>query len=233
MPTSGCIVTEEIFYIDPEIEFLQMHLAVLAAATGYLGAALGVAMVVPQIMRTLRNRQLPGVSALSWALTAIACTTWLLYGVRTAEIPQIPGNVLLVSGAVAVVLVVPSRVSTTRRALGLAGAAVVVIAVAYFAPAALLGAIGGAIGVVSGLPQLVRSLRRTAAVSAVSATTWALRVASQASWLSYGLLEADWVVAASATFLMTNAVLVLVLEMTRRPAAAVEPTVLVPERLAA
>src|ERR1044072_2789336 len=113
-----------------------MHVTTVADAAGYLGSALGVAMVVPQILRTLRNRQLPGVSALSWALTAIACTTWLLYGVRTTEIPQIPGNVLLVSGAVAVVLLVPSRFSALPRALGLAGAGVVISAVAYFAPAA-------------------------------------------------------------------------------------------------
>jgi uncharacterized protein with PQ loop repeat len=86
-----------------------------AVATGYLGAALGVAMVVPQIARTLRDRTVPGVSALSWALTALACTSWLLYGVRAGELPQIPGNILLVSGSVVVALLVPSRVSVAGR----------------------------------------------------------------------------------------------------------------------
>jgi uncharacterized protein with PQ loop repeat len=210
-----------------------MQVANLAAASGYLGAALGVAMVVPQILRTLHNRQLPGVSALSWALTAIACFTWLLYGFRTAELPQIPGNVLLVSGAVVVVLLVPSRTSASLRALALVGAAVLIGSLGYFAPPAVIGSVGGAIGVVSGLPQLVKSVRRTAAASAVSAATWALRVASQASWLTYGVLLGDLVVVFSALFLMTNALLVLGLETTRRPAAVVEPMPAIAEPIAA
>jgi uncharacterized protein with PQ loop repeat len=210
-----------------------MHLATIAAATGYLGSALGVAMVVPQILRTLRNRQLPGVSALSWALTAVACFTWLLYGIRTAELPQIPGNVLLVSGAVCVVLLVPSRTTPVLRALGLAGAATLVGLVAFVAPATAIGALGGAIGVISGLPQLVRSVRRTAALSAVSPVTWALRVASQTAWFSYGLMLDDLVVVFSAAFLLTNALLVLLLETTRRPAAVVEPLAVTAQPIAA
>jgi uncharacterized protein with PQ loop repeat len=211
----------------------SVHTAVIAAATGYLGSALGVAMVVPQILRTLRDRTMPGVSAMSWALTAIACTTWLFYGIRTAEIPQIPGNVLLVSGAVAVVLLVPARLAPSLRALGLAATATVIGLLAFIAPPAAVGAVGGAIGVISGLPQLVRSFRRTAAVSAVSPLTWALRVASQASWLSYGLMLRDYVVVFSATFLLTNALLVLLLETVRRPAVVLDEVAPATEPIAA
>jgi uncharacterized protein with PQ loop repeat len=212
-----------------------MHLAAVAVGAGYLGSALGVAMVVPQILRTLRNRRLPGVSALSWALTAMACTTWLFYGLRTAEIPQIPGNVLLVTGAVAIVLLVPSRTNPAVRAFGLAATAALLGGLAAVVPPAVIGSIGGLIGVVSGLPQLVSSLRRTAAASAVSPLTWALRVASQASWLSYGLMLHDLVVAFSAVFLLTNALAVLLLETARRPSAASPPAheVVAAEALAA
>ena len=42
-----------------------MELRHFAEGLGYLGSALGVAMVVPQIVRTYRNRTLPGVSAMS------------------------------------------------------------------------------------------------------------------------------------------------------------------------
>jgi uncharacterized protein with PQ loop repeat len=210
-----------------------MQLDTIAVATGYLGSALGVAMVVPQVLRTLRNRQLPGVSALSWALTAIACATWLLYGIRTAEIPQIPGNVLLVSGAVAVVLLVPSRTTPVVRALGLTAAATLIGLLAVVAPPAVIGGVGGGIGVVSGLPQLIRSLRRTAAVSAVSPLTWALRVASQAAWLGYGLMLHDLVVVFSASFLLTNALLVLLLETTRRSVPVLDPATVAAEPIAA
>src|SRR4051794_1414038 len=200
-----------------------MQLPTVAAASGYLGSALGVAMVVPQILRTIGNRRLPGVSALSWALTALACTSWLLYGIRTGEIPQIPGNVLLVSGAVAVVLLVPSCTSPLVRALGLAWCAALAGVLALVAPPAVLGAVGGLLGLFSGLPQLARSMRRRAGVSAVSPLTWALRVDSQASWLSYGLMLRDLTVALSATFLLTNALLVLLIETVRRPVATPVP----------
>ena len=72
----------------------------LALAVGYFGAALGVAMVVPQIVRTLRNPELPGVSAASWGLFALASLSWLLYGVRADEVPQLPGNLLMIIGSV-------------------------------------------------------------------------------------------------------------------------------------
>lgn len=210
-----------------------MDTAVIAASTGYLASALGVAMVVPQILRTLRDRRRPGVSALSWALTATACATWLFYGIRTAELPQIPGNVLLVSGAVVVVLLVPSGTPKLVRALGLATAAMLLGMLAFVAPPVAIGGIGGAIGVVSGLPQLVRSLRRIVAVSAVSPLTWGLRAASQALWLSFAVMLHDVVVAVSAVFLLTNALVVLLLETRRRPLATVESLEVAEEPIAA
>ena len=67
----------------------------LAVGLGYTGATLGVAMVVPQIVRIVRHPSLTGVSPLSWALSTFACLAWLTYGLRTSATPQIPGNVLL------------------------------------------------------------------------------------------------------------------------------------------
>jgi uncharacterized protein with PQ loop repeat len=192
-----------------------------AVATGYLGAALGVAMVVPQIARTLRDRTVPGVSALSWALTALACTSWLLYGVRAGELPQIPGNILLVSGSVVVALLVPSRVSVAGRAAGLLAPAVLISVLAALTPTPVIGAVAIGMALVSSVPQTVRSLRRRAAsASAVSLLTWSLRVASQVCWLTYALVLHDATVAVSATFVLSNAVVVLGAEAARRPAPA-------------
>ena len=206
---------------------MQLHL--VAEASGYLGSVLGVAMVVPQIVRTYRDRTLPGVSAMAWALTALSCLTWLCYGVRTAELPQIPGNVLLVSGAVVVVLAVPSATAVGLRAAGLAGAAAVLVTAAFVIPPPAVGLVGFGIGLTSGLPQIVVSLGRREGTSAVSLLTWALRVASQACWLFFALSVGDRVVAVSAAFLLTSASLVLVTEMVRQPAAGYTPApVLVP-----
>jgi uncharacterized protein with PQ loop repeat len=156
---------------------------------------------------------------------ALSCTTWLLYGVRTAEVPQIPGNVLLVSGAVVVVLAVPSTVHVRARALGLAAAAAVLVTAAFLLPPASIGFVGFGIGLISGLPQIVASVRRRSAESAVSLLTWVLRVASQAAWLFYAVVVGDVVVSVSASFLLMSALIVVVTESTRRPAhvPAVEP----------
>jgi uncharacterized protein with PQ loop repeat len=200
---------------------MQLHL--IAEASGYLGSVLGVAMVVPQIIRTYANRSLPGVSAMSWALTALSCLTWMSYGVLTDELPQIPGNVLLVSGAVVVVLAVPSATSVSRRALGLGGAAAALVAIAALLPAPAVGMVGFGIGLVSGLPQIIVSLSRHSAASAVSLLTWALRVASQACWFFYAVALGDLVVAVSAAFLLSSAALVLGTELARRRAASPVP----------
>jgi uncharacterized protein with PQ loop repeat len=200
-----------------------MQLHPVAEASGYLGSVLGVSMVIPQIIRTYRNRTLPGVSAMSWALTALSCLLWLLYGVRTAELPQIPGNILMVSGAAVVVLAVPSAASVGRRAIALLGGAGALAVVAFVLPAAAVGAIGFGIGLISGLPQLIVSLTRRDGDSAVSLLTWGLRVASQACWLFYALVVGDVVVSISAAFLLTSAALVLGTELLRRPAEVPAP----------
>ena len=194
-----------------------------AEALGYLGSALGVAMVVPQIVRTYRDRTLGGVSASSWALTALSCFTWLLYGVRSAEVPQIPGNVLLVSGAVVVVLAVPSLRSVPFRAVSLGASGAVLAVVAFLVPVTAVGLIGFGIGLVAGLPQIVVSLSRRAGDSAVSLLTWSLRIACQLCWLVYAVLIGDHVVTVSASFLGVCAVVVLSAELVRRPAATPAP----------
>ena len=190
-------------------------------ALGYLGAALGVAMVVPQIARTMRDRSVPGVSALSWSLMALACTSWLLYGVRTSELPQIPGNVLLVSGAAFIALAAPSRASVRSRAAVLVAAGVGLLLLAVLAPSAAIGAVAIGIALISTVPQTIKSVaRRGAAVSAVSPLSWLFRVASQACWLAYAIAVGDMTVAISAVVLLTNATIVLAAESVRRPAPA-------------
>ena len=135
-----------------------MSVAVFAPVLAYTGATLGVAMVVPQIARIVRHPRLQGVSPLSWALTALACMTWLIYGVRTANPPQIPGNVLLVSGAVTVVMLVSSPSPRRSRALALAGAAAFVLLVATLVPASWVGYLALCVGLVSAWPQVYDSV---------------------------------------------------------------------------
>jgi uncharacterized protein with PQ loop repeat len=179
-------------------------------------------MVVPQMLRTLRNRTMPGVSALSWGLLSLTCTAWLLYGVRTGEVPQIPGNVLLVSGAVVIALAVPSARTVRARAAGLLAAAFVLVLLAVVAPVEVIGAIALSGALVSSVPQTITSLtRKDATRSAVSPLSWVLRIASQTCWLTYALALHDVTVTVSAIVILSNAIIVLVRETTRSAAGAV------------
>lgn len=197
---------------------------------GYVGATLGVVMVVPQILRTLRHPTLGGVSPVAWSMTALACMTWLTYGVRTWKMQQIPGNVLLVAGAVVVVLLVPSQASRRRRALTLGSVAAVLLAIALSLPAAASGYLAVSIGLVSAWPQVYDSLAtwRAGVRSGVSLSTWSLRAVSQSCWLTYAITAVDVPVILSAIVALSTALLLLGLESsaalraTRAPALALD-----------
>ncbi|MGO9583336.1 MAG: PQ-loop domain-containing transporter [Acidimicrobiales bacterium] len=189
-----------------------------ALACGYLGALLGVCMLVPQIVRSFRDRSLPGVSALSWALTGLASGAWLLYGLRVHEIPQVPGNVLVVAGTAVIVLAVPSPIGERGRATMLAAGALALMASAVVLPAAAVGLIAFGIGIISTLPQTIRSLvgLPVGTTSAVSVPSWLLRAAAQSCWLVFAIGEGDAVVFASAVIILSSSLLLCAVELRRR-----------------
>ncbi|HTC70480.1 MAG TPA: PQ-loop domain-containing transporter [Acidothermaceae bacterium] len=197
----------------------------VAVGLGYLGATLGVFMVVPQIARIIRHPSLTGVSPLSWACTAYACTAWLTYGLRTGATPQIPGNVLLASGAVVCVLLINSTTSRGRRgALLLVGAAVLLVTV-WVIPPDSVGYLATVIGLGGMAPQLFDTFGnwRRHITSAVSLPTYALRGASQVAWLGYAFGTHDLPVGVGASLCLTIVAVTFGLEAlarTSRPAYA-------------
>ncbi len=199
-----------------------MNLHPLALPLAYLGALLGVLMVLPQLSRTIRHPDLPGVSALSWGLTAASSLTWLAYGVRSAMMPQIPGNILLVSGAVAVVLLVPSGLPAHRRALILGASAASILGLAVVLPAQTLGYLAFSIGLVSVWPQLLESFAnwRSGWESALSLTTWSVKLAAGGCWLAYALLATDLPVAVASVVALTTGIAILGMEASLRSRGA-------------
>jgi uncharacterized protein with PQ loop repeat len=195
-----------------------VNLHSLAFVLAYVGAFLGVAMVLPQLVRTIRLPGMPGVSALSWSLTALASLGWLIYGLRTATFAQIPGNVPLVAGAVAVVLLVPSAVSRSRRALGLGVAAAAIVASSTVVPAQTVGYLAFGIGLLSAWPQLFESFGnwRTGGESGLSLTTWSVKIGATSCWLSYAILAADLPVLVACTVGMTTTLAIVGLETSAR-----------------
>jgi uncharacterized protein with PQ loop repeat len=199
----------------------RVNLHDLGLGLAYFGASLGVAMIVPQLVRTMRNRALGGVSPTSWALTTIACLSWLMYGVRAHEAPQIPGNIIMVAGTALIVVVVPARMRGAVRGLLLAGVAVTVVSLALVLPPAFSAYLGFAVGVTSSLPQMVSSIQRASRgdESAVSVPTWMLRAASQVSWFLYAAIIGDVAVMISATFIFASVVAVIGAELRHRALA--------------
>jgi uncharacterized protein with PQ loop repeat len=193
----------------------------VAFGFGYLGAALGVAMVVPQIIRIVRHPSLPGVSPISWALTVFGCLLWFTYGLRSGALPQLPGNLLLVCGAIAVVLLVKSPTSPARRAVLLAVGGGLVETTGWVVPTQAVGYVAFAIGTVSTWPQLYDSVGnwRAHINSGVSLSTWALRIASQVCWLAYALGTSDAPVAVGACVAGLTGVVMFALETAARAPA--------------
>ncbi len=190
----------------------------LALTIAYAASVLGVITVVPQIVRTFRHPHLGGVAPLSYAISVAALVAWITYGFRAGVAPQIPGNVLLLSGSVAIVLLVPSELSRSRRALLLAASALVVVTVSTRLSPEEVGFLAFGIGLFSAWPQVFATLRGTREDAGVSLTTFSLRSVAAVGWLSYAVLARDVPVVLSAVIMLGTTVLVLVVEASRRAA---------------
>ena len=193
----------------------------IAFGFGYLGAALGVVMVVPQIVRIVRHPSLPGVSPISWALTVFGCLLWFTYGLRSGALPQLPGNLLLICGAIAVVLLMKSPTSRARRGLLLALGAGLLEATASVTPTQGVGYLAFGIGTISTWPQLYDSVGnwRAHINSGVSLSTWGLRIASQVCWLAYAVGTSDLPVGIGACVAGLTGIAMVALESAARAPA--------------
>lgn len=200
-----------------------MDLSTFAQLLAYAGSAVGVAMVAPQIVRTVKHPHLGGVSPWSWAITVVACTLWLTYGLRSGSIPQVPGNVFLVSGAVAIVLLVPAEWSRSRRAWTLFGVTGTLVLFSTYLSPEQVGFFAFGIGLFAVWPQLFETvwLRRGMGPSALSMSSQVLKVVGQVLWLSYAIIAVDTpVIVAAVVAVSTNAVIAVVEHSRRR---GVEP----------
>jgi uncharacterized protein with PQ loop repeat len=212
-----------------------MDIHTLALSLAYLGSAIGVVMVMPQILRIVANPHLAGVSAWTWALTSVSCSLWLTYGLRSGSMPQIPGNVLLITGAAAIVLLVPSAWSRSRRALALGGTGIALALASTQLSPQDVGFLAFGIGLFGMWPQVYETVwvRRGLGASAISLTSIGLKIASQVSWLTFAVLTTDLPVAVAGVMSLTTNGLVASVELGRRRAADSAPLARAPQPVAA
>jgi uncharacterized protein with PQ loop repeat len=187
----------------------------------YVASAVGVIVVAPQIQRIVRYPSLAGVSPWTWSITVVACSLWLTYGLRSGSMPQVPGNVLLISGAVAIVLLVPARWSRQRRATALALMAASLVTISTQLSPEQVGFLAFAIGLTGMWPQVSETVwqRRGLGPSSVSLSSIALKVLSQTLWLSFALLTTDVPVVVAAVVTLTANGIVAAVEAARRRSA--------------
>lgn len=183
---------------------------------GYVGAAVGVSVTVPQTLAVLRARSGAGVSADTWSISTASSAVWLAYGLAISSPPQVPGNVL---GTLGAALLVGALVRCRAVRPGRPVAVVALVALAAVAgylldgPAAL-GWLGTALSVGMRLPQLAVTVRGHAG-EALAPLSWVLSGVSGVCWTAYGLATQDPPVVATSAFAVVAAA-VIVTTSTRR-----------------
>jgi uncharacterized protein with PQ loop repeat len=199
-------------------------LTTFALGLAYIGSVIGVAMVIPQILRIVRHPTMGGVSPWTWAITATSCVLWMTYGVRSGSLPQIPGNVFLVTGAVVIVLLVPAAWSRAFRAALLGGVVLSLVLVSTRLDPEQVGFLAFAIGVFGMWPQVYETVwaRRGMGPSAISLTSQGLKLASQSLWIAFALITLDVPVIVSALMALSTNTVVTVVELGRRREAGLE-----------
>lgn len=183
---------------------------------GYLGAILVAALALPQLAKILRERDATGVSVPAWIMQALCCLTFLIYGLRLAQMPQILGNILPVIGALAIVAVA----LIARDKLSVAGVVVAVIVTALYValmfvlPPLVVGSLAVVWGFVARWPQVVDSISssRRGAATTVSPATWYLMIAAMLLWLVYGVMLMDVPVLATNVIGIVASIIILVAE---------------------
>ena len=73
--------------------------SIITNIVGYLAATVGTSMMLPQVVKSYRTREVKDVSFASVILYVLNCALWLVYGVLIAAMPvTITNAIALVIG---------------------------------------------------------------------------------------------------------------------------------------
>lgn len=177
-----------------------------------VATVMGAGMIVPQVVRIHRTRAVAGVSG-TWVGLGLAMNTWwIAYATSEALWGLVPVSV----GSLALYLVI--AVQYTRLTAGAGARQILAGLLGSATVPALALAAGGwtAAGLSIGLayavqfsPAVVAALR-SADLSGISPTTWAMAWIEAVIWCSYGSVQADvaLVVGGGGGALMATVILV-------------------------
>jgi uncharacterized protein with PQ loop repeat len=213
----------------------------MIAALGFFAAALSICNIWPQVWRSCRHGRTLGLSPTAAWLGVGLNLCWLTFGVLTGDPAQLLTHAVVGAGNTAVLVAVlvtrphlRARRVLLRTAAGsaalaaLAGGSLGAVAVLGAAPAVVatsLGAVISLVGAAAALPQPLSLLRDPAQdLSGLSPARWWLGAGSCATWVGYGWLHGQPLVALSAGFGLCCALVVCgVLRAARRTTRPVAP----------
>lgn len=169
---------------------------------GWVAAAVGSMLAVPQLWHILSTRRTAGLSLLAWDVTVAAGVAWTVHGTRVERANlYVPNAILMCLSAAVTVLILVHRRSG-GAAVGSVGL-VAVVAAACIAVDVLAGAAPFGAAVV--IPQLVAAasqlldMVRSVDLAGVSETFLWFNVVVQSLWLWWGVWAGEHAVVVAAT----------------------------------
>jgi uncharacterized protein with PQ loop repeat len=179
----------------------------LVDALGWVAAAVGILLGLPQLVHLIRTRHTEGVSLLAWQSLLVLNLSWGMHGVLIGQLNMIVTNAFgLLTTVPILVLMCRSRGLSLLRVL----APAVVIAVVVIGADLAFGSVAfGAVvlipGTVVNVAQSVE-LVRSPSVEGVSPLFLSLAVVNQLLWVSWAFLvpEPGTIIAASVAVFITG-----------------------------
>lgn len=177
---------------------------------------MSVALLLPQMVRTIRHPRLAGVSLLAYVSSTMSGLLWAAYGARMAVWSLAWSSAVVAVGSLVIAARVPGRWPGPVRLLVLVGTTVVTTVFAFAAPMVALGAIASTLSVGAVWLQVVRSFRGSSGDRGVSLLSIGLRTSASLCWLTYAVLATDVAILVSSPATILAAGLVFATETARR-----------------
>lgn len=173
---------------------------------GWVAAAVGILLGLPQLVHLLRTRHTEGVSLLAWQTLLVLNLSWCVHGVLIGQLNMVVTNAFGMFTTVPIlVLMARSReLKLLRVVLPAVITAVVAIAADLIFGTAIFGVVVLVPGTVVNVAQSME-LIRSPSVAGVSPVFLVVAVTNQVLWLSWATMvpELGTIIAASVAAMIT------------------------------
>jgi len=153
---------------------------------GLLGVILNQAFIWPQVRRAMGSVE--GVAPLTVLGGMLARASWVAYGFVLGDVPLVVGNITVTSGFLILWFLLLRRSHVQRTLLAGLVAVTAAVATATLAGDLVLGWFAVVTAAVVNVPQMIRVLMDRTQLAGVSVATYLLIASASTSWIVYGVL---------------------------------------------